>query len=250
MSKGKHMIKPFDADRVTNIGYDLSTDKFTNGKNEDVKSIRLMPHDSAFVMSREIIELPNNVLAKVILRNGRLRQGLLLDAPIYQPGHKTKVFFRITNMSEMAIDLDERADFATIMFEELDDNVDHPYMGTFQNEFDYAGMGDYSSTFSREYESIDDKLKTIKDSEKHIYGNVLAIMGIFVGVFSLINLNVSLSEHGFDAKYLLILNAVTIGAIGSLMATIDVIINDSRKKKIWIMSGVFFIAAILIHFFA
>ena len=64
------------------------------GNNKESKNIKLEPHDSAFVMSKESIELPNNIIAKVVLRNSRIRQGLTIDTPIYQPGHRTKVFFQ------------------------------------------------------------------------------------------------------------------------------------------------------------
>ncbi len=246
MDIGKDIIRPFDVGKVVNIGYDLSTEKYTVGNNSELSSIKLMPYQSAFVMSKETIELPNDIIAKVVLRNSRIRQGLSLDAPIYQPGHKTKVFFRITNNSDKVIELDDRACFATILFEELDGEVDKPYTGTFQNEFNYTGMGDYSSVFNRELEDIEDKIKDVKEVEKHIYGNVLAIMAIFVGVFSLINLNVSVTNQNFDAKYLIILNAVSIGAVSALMAIVDAIINETKKKKIflWILPVICFIVAI------
>ena len=247
---GNDVIHPFDAEKVINIGYDLTTEKYTVGNNTDTQSIKLMPHDSAFVMSKEAIELPQNMIAKVILRNSRIRQGLSLDAPIYQPGHKTKVFFRITNFSDKEIDLDERDGFATIVFEELDGDVERGYSGTFQNEFDYNGMGDYTSTYVREFEEIEDKIKNVKEVEKQIYGNVLAIMAIFVAVFSLLNLNVSLAGHGLDTKYLLVLNMVTIGAVGLLMAIVDTIINNSKKILLWIVPVVCFIVAILLQVFA
>ncbi len=246
---GANMIHPFDKDKVINIGYDLSTEKYTLGNNADTKEVKLLPGDSAFVMSKETIQLPKNVCARVVLRNSRIRQGLSLDAPIYQPGHKTKVFFRITNVSDKEIDLDDRVEFATIIFEELEGEVDKPYSGTFQNEFDYNGMGDYTSVYSREFKEIDDKIKGVKEVEKHIYGNVLAIMAIFVGVFSLINLNVSIAQQSFDTKYLLVLNAVTVGAVSALMAIVDAIVNDSKKRFLWVIPIVFFILAILIQVF-
>lgn len=249
LSIGNQIIHPFDRENVINIGYDLSTEKYTTGNNTDSQSIKLLPQHSAFVMSRESIELPPNICAKVVLRNSRIRQGLSLEAPVYQPGHATKVFFRITNLSDKEIYLDERASFATIIFEELDGSVERPYSGTFQNEFNYNGMGDYTSAYSREFEEIEGKIKGVKEVERHIYGNVLAIMAIFVGVFSLINLNVSLAQQSLDSKYLLVLNAVTIGAVSALMAIVDVIVNDSKKKALWIVPVVSFILAIAIQLF-
>ncbi|WP_022760410.1 dCTP deaminase domain-containing protein [Butyrivibrio sp. AD3002] len=247
MSCGSEIITPFDKDKITNIGYDISTEKYTLGNNKESTSVKLQPHDSAFVMSKESIELPQNILAKVVLRNSRIRQGLSIDAPIYQPGHKTKIFFRITNFSDKEMNLTDLDDFATIIFEELDGDVEKGYSGTFQSEFDYRGMGDYSSVYNRELDEIDNKIKDLKEVEKHIYGNVLTIMAIFVGVFSLINLNVSFAGQGFDTKYLLVLNLVTIGSVGILLALVDALINNSKNKIVWAVPVISFILSILIH---
>ena len=48
----------------------------------------------------ELIHLPSTLVARVMLRNSRIRQGLSLDAPLYFPGHSTRVFFRVTNIGQ------------------------------------------------------------------------------------------------------------------------------------------------------
>lgn len=247
LSMGGDIIDPFDMDKVTNIGYDLTTEKYTYGNDTDSTIVKLQPYESAFVMSRESIDLPKNVIAKVVIRNSRLREGLTLDAPIYQPGHKTKVFFRITNLTDKEINLTEMSEFATLILYELDGEVERPYSGTFQSEFDYKGMGDYSSVYIRELDEIDNKIQNVKDVEKHIYGNVLAIMAIFVGVFSLVNLNVSFAGQGYDTKFLLVLNLVTVGSIGALLAIADIIINNSKNRIIWLVPIICFILSIILH---
>ena len=40
---------------------------------------------------------------------------------------------------------------------------------------------------------IEKKVDTVKNIEKNVYGNVLSIMGIFIGIFSLVNVNLSLA---------------------------------------------------------
>mgnify|MGYP002869348437 CR=1 FL=1 len=244
---GGDIISSFDRDRVTNIGYDLSTEKYTVGEKMENTSVKLMPYESAFVMSRESIKLPNDLIARVVLRNSRIRQGLTLDAPIYQPGHETKVFYRITNISDKEINLDERDEFATIIFEKLDGEVEKKYSGTFQKEFDYRGMGDYSSIYIRELDEINDKISSIKDVEKHIYGNVLAIMAVFVGVFSLLNLNVSFGGFGLDTKALLILNLAMCGSVSLMMGIVDNVVNNSKHKFLWGVSALCFVIALMIQ---
>lgn len=78
-------------ENVGPVSYDLRTLEFypMGGKATEVE---LMPGESVFVGSQEVIHLPNTLAARVMLRNSRIRQGLSLDAPLYFPGHSTRVF--------------------------------------------------------------------------------------------------------------------------------------------------------------
>ena len=89
----------------------------------------------------EIIHLPGTLVARVMLRNSRIRQGLSLDTPLYFPGHSTRVFFRVTNVSQGAIALDCVCGIAQLVFERVEGEVEHPYNGAFTDEFDYRGVG-------------------------------------------------------------------------------------------------------------
>lgn len=122
------------------VSYDLRTLEFypKGGKTTEVE---LMPGESVFVGSQEIIHLPNTIAARVMLRNSRIRQGLSLDAPLYFPGHSTRVFFRVTNVSQGAIALDRAHGIAQLVFERVEGEVNHPYDGTFADEFDYRDVG-------------------------------------------------------------------------------------------------------------
>lgn len=99
-----------------------------------------MPGESVFVGSQEIVHLPNTLAASVILRNSHIRQGLSLDAPLYFPGHSTRVFFRVTNASQGAIALDCSCGIAQLVLERVEGEVEHSYNGAFADEFDYRGV--------------------------------------------------------------------------------------------------------------
>ena len=45
--------------------------------------------------------MPLNVLGRVAEKNSRMRQGLQVDGPHYQPGHITYVFMRVRNISNL-----------------------------------------------------------------------------------------------------------------------------------------------------
>ncbi len=241
------LLKPFSEDAVQNIAYDLKTESFSNEPKKEMYSVLLQPGESVWVKTEEAISLPTDMIAKVLLRNSRIRQGLLLTAPVYQPGHHTKVFFRLTNVSKQSIALDKEVGIASIMFEKLETSVNHPYAGAFQEEFDFQGMAAYSSVLSTEMSDIEKKVHDVKDIEKTIYGNVLAIMAIFIGIFSIINTN--LQNASMNIKSLISLDLTTAGAVGFLVAIINTVLPGGRHKLVvWLACIIAFVTAILLQY--
>ena len=247
---------------VQNICYDLRTAHFFSLKARSTDHVDLMPGESIFVMSVEKIRLPNDMIAHVILRNSRIRQGLALEAPIYQPGHWTNLYFRITNVSKSKIGLDTKDGLASVLFERLSGPVEKPYNKTFQEEFDFRGMGDYESKFRGAMEDLEDKADEIRHIEKSMYGNVINLMVIFIGIFSLININIQMAISDIvDVPKFLVFNLTTVGSVSFLAALIDEAVGKSeqltgtaparwrwiRRHLRWIMAGVCFLAAILIY---
>lgn len=249
IQNGKNLLEPFVESQVTNIGYDLKTELFFLDAQTSKTEVDLEPGDTVFVRTVETIMLPENMAAAVQLRNSRIRQGLSLTAPVYQPGHKTKVFFRVTNDSKQKIHLDTQRGIAYLMFLQLDDRVEKPYHGAFQNERDFVGMGTYQAALSGEMTEIEKKVDTIKHIEKDIYGNVLSIMGIFIGIFSLINVNLSLVNGSATMETLLTFDCATVGAISVLIGLVNSILPEGKNRRIfWWVAGIAFAASVLIQF--
>lgn len=150
------LIDSFDASCLTNVGYDLRAKRFyVSDKAEE--RVTLQPNESAFVESVEIVSMPTDMLGIVSLKNSRIRQGLSLDSPVYQPGHKTRIYFRLTNVSADSIELDVGEKYATILFEKLSSVPDNPYDGAFSDEFKYRGLGDYKNVYRRQIREIEKK---------------------------------------------------------------------------------------------
>lgn len=247
--QGASMIKPFHEDQVTNIGYDLRTDCFFLDKSTSKGEVDLAPGDTVFVRAEEELELPDNMAAAVQLRNSRIRQGLSLTAPIYQPGHKSKVFFRVTNATRQMIHLDAKQGIGYLVFLPLEESVEKPYNGAFQNEDAFVGMSTYQSTLADDVSELEKKVDTVKNIEKNVYGNVLSIMGIFIGIFSLINVNLSLVTANATMATLLTFNFATVGAIAFLIGLINAILPDGKNHKmIWWASGIAFALSIVVQF--
>ena len=236
-----------DASCITNIGYDLRADRFAREKKL-VESCELQPGESSFVQSKEIISFDKDTVGKVVLKNSRIRMGLTLDAPVYQPGHKTRIFFRLTNVSNDAITLTSGEKYAMLMFEQLHKSPDVPYTGTFEGEFSFKGMADYQSEYADQIKSIDGKIKNLQDLEKSIYGNVITILSIFVAIFTLLNINIDLSNQNNDGAIFLVFNLATLGAISFLAVFLSFLLNKEAKpdKKLWFIPAICFLSILII----
>ena len=87
----------------------------------------LNPGETIFIKSQEKLSIPDNILGRIAEKNSRMRQGLVVSGPHYQPGHKTYAFLRVTNISKNIITLSRGNKIAQIIFEQLTGKPDVPY---------------------------------------------------------------------------------------------------------------------------
>lgn len=237
-----------DAMRIGPVSYDLRNMLFyKDGEAMDV--VALQPGDSVFVGAEESIILPNNLTAQVVLKNSRIRQGLAIAAPIYFPGHHTRVFFRVSNISGNEIWLDKGHDIAQLIFDRLAVVPDVPYEGAYTDEFEYRGVGSYSDVYGSETRKIQREAEKVENMEQRIYGNVVAIMGVFVAVFSLINVDLSWAKAQASISSLIILNLSIIGGMSAFAGLLSTILGSRGIKAApWVIAAVSFLAAIALLF--
>ena len=232
------------------VTYDLATRHFFIDRYDETDTYNLEPNASVFVDAEEIIKLPDNLAATVLLKNSRMRQGLSLDAPLYFPGHETRVFFRITNVSSNEITIDAKKPIAQIAFQEVSE-VEHPYHGAFAQEFNFRGMGDYESSYSKELKKFSDKSDDLLHSlEKNVYTNMLAIMAIFAAIFSLVNVNLMAFMSNATGGIVIVANLTTIGSFAFLAAAIGQALkpkDENAKAMPWIVAAAAFIAALAVY---
>ena len=138
---------------VSSVGYDLRANGFVNGDRLSAE-FTLEPSSSVIVESREIIHFDELTCGVVNIKNSRLRQGLSLEAPVHQPGHTTKIYFRLTNLSDKVINLYAGEMYAMLLFEQLHDSPEHSYQGTFQGETDYTGLAGYHALYKDQVEQL------------------------------------------------------------------------------------------------
>lgn len=252
----QHIIHDASDDRIANIAYDILIDRiFPLGTNDGkVTSSKieydLKPHETVFISSKETLNLPANFFATVIPRNSCIRQGLDIVAPVYQPGHKSKFFIRVTNISDDIIILKKNSSVASVMLYRLNSNVCTPYDGIYSNEFDYKGVGHFHSIPIPSTRKLEKKIESIRDLEKSIYGTVITIMTVFISIFSLINLNSSFLGECTTIKALISYNLVTVGSIFALVGlTVGILIpraDEERKRAFGPMIAILILAAVMI----
>lgn len=184
---------------------------------------------------------------EVRLKNSRIRQGLSLDAPLYFPGHTTRVYYRVTNITANEITLTTERDLAQVTFERLSTPSGATYSGTFDEEFDFVGMGDYTDIYASEIHKLKKESENIENMEQRIYGNVVAIMGVFIAVFSLVNLDVSWLSGQASISSLIIVNLSVVGGMAALVGLVASLLGSRGHKAIpWVLAAVSFAIAILL----
>lgn len=98
---------------------------------------------------------------------------------------------------------------------------------------------------------IDKKTDEVRDIEKHMYANVLALMAIFAATtFTLVNVNVVAA--GKCLSQVLVLNLTTVGSFGALVALITAVVKPKERwARItpWIVAVAAFAVAILMAIF-
>lgn len=233
-------------DSVTNIGYDLTAACFHTANASRLDSVVLQPLDSAFVECREIVQFDRSTCGMIQLRNSRIRMGLTIDAPVYQPGHLTPVYFRLTNMASNAVTLIRGEKYAMLMFNQLHEEPEAPYGGSFQKELTFSGMGSYAEEYASQLSELEQKKNDLQNMERSVYTNMLTILTVFIGIFTLLNVNLDLMQNAAGVKEFILFNLACLGSVGALAALLDTLMN--RKKAVrwlWLFPAACFLALFL-----
>ena len=245
------VIENYDPDCLTNFGYDVRAKYFAVDQRQN-ETFVLRSGESVFVAAEETVRIPLNMICRVVLKNSRIRQGFAMDAPVYQPGHHTRIFFRLTNITGNEIRLYAGEKYATIMFEQLSSETASPYQGAFTDELDFSGLSGYKGAYERQIRKIEEKTEDLKTVEHTIYSNVLVILTVFVALFSFLTANVSFFSKDPTLRNFIIGDFLMIGGISFLSMLIHYIIcEDHRKPHFlhWIPSILFFVIALLLFLF-
>lgn len=245
------IISGYREENLNGVSYDLTIDVVVDDDGGKLDEYDLQPGEIVFVKTQEKLRIPKNILGRVAEKNSRMRQGLKVDAPHYQPGHETYAFLRVQNLSTKIITLSKGMKIAQIMFEELKEEPEVPYSSqlnaSFQGEEEYVGLGNYRAEYAKQSKKkMEDAKDELENLSHTIYANVLTIMGILVAIFSLLTINYqAFVQVGVDFKFILAMNLTLALCIVLMMGIILIFINKAKHKGfLWLYGIVLVILAV------
>lgn len=248
------LIQNFLPDKLGAVSYDLSIESILTGEQGGKASFNLNPGAFVYIRAKEKLNMPSDLIGRIEEKNSRMRMGLVVSGPTYQPGHKTAIFLRVQNISNNTIQLRKDTEIAQIVFEKLEGKPKKLYGGnpsdSFQNEFDYRGYGAYENEYNGDIQKLSKIKESIEDKETQIYANVLTFMGILMGIFSIITLNLeAFAQLQVTTNFILAMNLTIAFSIELLMSIILIFVNKNvTKKKIAMCVSILVVTFLLLMF--
>lgn len=242
------IIEGAQEDNFGNISCDLLIKEILSGAKH-YKEYALKPDESVFVSTVEVVNVPENMFAQVVIRNSAIRLGLEIVAPIYQPGHRSRIFFRVTNVSSATVELKQNTSVCSLMVYRLAEKSTNPYRGVYSEELDYRDVGDFHSVDIPKAGIVEKKLKALEKLENRLYGNVMMMLTVFVSIFSLVNLNMSTLRGEYSLPEVLTFNFIFLSVISTLvLLTAEIIGNLEGRRKLFFIPLIALSLAIFLLF--
>lgn len=251
-NENKPLIEPFEEKKLGAISYDLSIDKIILGEGLEEELYELHPNDVVYIKMEQKLYMDRDIIGRIEEKNSRMRMGIVVSGPTYQPGHNTAIFLRVHNISGDAVVLRKGMEIAQIVFEKVSGNLERSYAeretANFQGEFDYRKYGAYKDVYAKQIKKIEKVKENIEDKENQIYANVLTLMSILMGVFSLVTLNLeAFAKTDLTTGFILVMNITIILAIELLMSMIMIFIQKNiEKKRIYVIIGIVIMTLVLL----
>lgn len=115
----KVIVSGYDPANVKPVSYDIAVGYIIN-EGEQYKPYMLEPHSYIFIGTKEEIHVPDDLMLRVGNKNSLIRRGLNITAPAYFPGHQTRMFLRVENLSPYPVRLYPGMPIAQLFYERLE----------------------------------------------------------------------------------------------------------------------------------
>ncbi|KMO86753.1 hypothetical protein AB840_06500 [Megasphaera cerevisiae DSM 20462] len=251
LSQDNQLIDAYEKHNFHNISYDLRLDSIQWVDHSPQVSVShvLKPGDSVFVSTMETIQVPNDMMGIIIPRNSSIRMGLDIAAPVYQPGHHTRVFVRVTNIADNEITISQGISLFSIMFYRLEKDVTDPYEGIYTDQFDFADVKGVHSVQTAIAKVAQSEKSEIASMVRNIYATVLTLMSIFIAMFSIMIINGRLLPEIHNGYGVIFINLVLIGTVAAFVGMVSVLFDTISHKIRNSLFGIFVMCFIGAMFF-
>ena len=130
IKEGKIKINPYEPSAVGAVAVDLHLDETAlnpdTGREASLSDFHLSLDEFYLAQTLEFVELPANLLARIVPRSSLARLGVLatFDADILPPNYAGKPILTLKNLSKKPVLLKPGLAVAQIMFEQVDRSVE------------------------------------------------------------------------------------------------------------------------------
>jgi deoxycytidine triphosphate deaminase len=168
------MISPYDENRIRPASYDICVgDEYRFSHEKQIRKlsqwkseIKLPPYSLCYVLSKEKLNLPNDISAIISSEHCIIREGILMyPQPPIDPGFKGRLYLLLHNLTSETRVVEKDMCIATLIFDKSTEEAEKPY-GTiedhkYQNAYTLEQMG---LDKKEDFDPYSSALKELKDT--------------------------------------------------------------------------------------
>ena len=133
--KKYRMMEPYDESCIKSSSYDLSMgDEYRFSSEDKIRKIgeggkiKIPPYSLCYILTKESLNLPNNICALILPRNRLVREGVLMyPQPPIEPGSKGRLYVFLHNLSNENRYIEKNEHLASLIFLKLSEDAEKPY---------------------------------------------------------------------------------------------------------------------------
>lgn len=188
------LLRNADIDNIKGASYDLSIgdEYYYSGKIKELTDkdpfILIEPYDYAIVTSKEIANMPRDVVGRFDLSVSLFCQGIILsNGPQVDPGFKGRLFCLLFNTSNALISLKRSQHYATLEFNKMIEPSES-YQGKYQDK-DKIVYYLPSNSMRGAINELKKEIEQVKKESKTLQNTFLAITSLILAIIALLLLS-------------------------------------------------------------
>ena len=171
--KTHNMIHPYDEKRLKPASYDICVGdeyRFSHEKEPRKlsgwkKEIKLPPYSLCYVLSKEKLNLPNDVSALISSMHGTVREGVLMyPQPPIDPGFSGKLYLLLHNLTDEDRVVVKDTCIASLVFDKSTEEAAKPYGTSSDHKYQNAEtLQDMGLVEKKDFEPYSSALKKLSE---------------------------------------------------------------------------------------